>query len=418
MAVAAGAVTLACSGVGGFTATASAAPGNPIAGYWGVDSAGHVVSDGDALDLGDLSGVHLNAPIVGIAATTFGHGFWLAAADGGVFTFGDARYVGSAANLHLNAPIVGIASTGSGRGYWLVASDGGVFTFGDAKFFGSAGNLHLNAPIVGIASTHVDGYRLAASDGGVFTHGDATYSGRSTGYPTTAITTSPVGGYVLQSAGGGWLSSFGNASSCSREAVPQPRPDPTQPSFVGVAPAFAASNADPEGGRATEHCPNSTGGRTGTFRAPAHWRVETNGSEFGCFTQVFARDQVGGRPAPKGALVAKENSIQMRSTQMAGHRVFDVQVTGINCEVVATNSSFTVFGPPFTRTTPGDTPPFAGPFTLQAHGGTCTTEVRSNDDGRLVTTKTKTAGSYTMHIGAGMYWVSNTSRCTISVTAG
>ncbi len=371
-ALAASALTMAFAGVGGFVGTASAVMTTPIAGYWSVDAAGRVVSNGDALDLGDLRGVHLNAPIVGIATTSIG------------------------------------------RGYWLVAADGGVFTFGDARFFGSAGNLHLNAPVVGIAASRFGrGYRLAASDGGVFTYGDATFSGAARGYPTTAIATSPFGGYVLQSSGGGWLSAFGNASSCRTDAIVQPRPDPTRPSFVGVAAAFAATSADPEGGMATVHCPY-LGGATGAFRAPAHWRVQVSEGDSLCFTQVFALDRVGSRPVPTRALVAESGSIQMRSTQMAGHSVFDVHVLGTDCRMVATNSSFTVFGPPFTTSTPGDTPPFAGPFTLQAHGGTCTTEVRASDDGRLV--QTKTGSSYTMHVPAGFYWVSNSRRCTIAVS--
>jgi len=52
---------------------------------------------------------------------------------------------------HLNAPVVGIAATPDGRGYWLVASDGGVFSFGDAPFEGSMGGTRMNAPVVGIA---------------------------------------------------------------------------------------------------------------------------------------------------------------------------------------------------------------------------------------------------------------------------
>ena len=39
--------------------------------------------------------------------------------------------------MHLNKPIVGMAATPDGKGYWLVASDGGIFTFGDAAFYGS-----------------------------------------------------------------------------------------------------------------------------------------------------------------------------------------------------------------------------------------------------------------------------------------
>ena len=59
-------------------------------------------------------------------------GYVLAAADGGVFVFGRAFH-GSAAGLHLRAPIRGVASTPDGDGYWLVAADGGVFAFGTAR---------------------------------------------------------------------------------------------------------------------------------------------------------------------------------------------------------------------------------------------------------------------------------------------
>ncbi len=45
-----------------------------------------------------------------MAATPDGHGYWLVAADGGVFAFGDAAFAGSAGGLHLNAPIVGMAA--------------------------------------------------------------------------------------------------------------------------------------------------------------------------------------------------------------------------------------------------------------------------------------------------------------------
>ncbi|MDA8340662.1 MAG: hypothetical protein M0007_00310, partial [Actinomycetota bacterium] len=62
-----------------------------------------------------------------------------------------ATFLGSMGAKHLNAPIVGMAATPDGHGYWLVASDGGVFSFGDATFLGSMGAKHLNAPIVGMA---------------------------------------------------------------------------------------------------------------------------------------------------------------------------------------------------------------------------------------------------------------------------
>jgi hypothetical protein len=73
------------------------------------------------------------------------------ASDGGIFSFGDAGYFGSTGAVHLNKPIVGMAATPDGKGYWLVASDGGIFSFGDAGYFGSTGAVHLNKPIVGMA---------------------------------------------------------------------------------------------------------------------------------------------------------------------------------------------------------------------------------------------------------------------------
>ena len=63
------------------------------------------------------------------------------------------EFWGSTGSLHLNAPVVGMAATPSGEGYWLVAADGGIFCFGDAEFWGSTGSLHLNAPVVGMAAT-------------------------------------------------------------------------------------------------------------------------------------------------------------------------------------------------------------------------------------------------------------------------
>src|ERR1700722_12461712 len=64
-------------------------------------------------------------------------GYWTVAADGGVFSYGDAAFHGSTGADHLNAPVVGMAATPSSNGYWLVAADGGVFSFGDAQFYGS-----------------------------------------------------------------------------------------------------------------------------------------------------------------------------------------------------------------------------------------------------------------------------------------
>ena len=73
------------------------------------------------------------------------------AADGGIFSFGDAAFYGSTGAIHLNQPIVGMAATSDGKGYRLVAADGGIFSFGDATFYGSTGAIHLNRPIVGMS---------------------------------------------------------------------------------------------------------------------------------------------------------------------------------------------------------------------------------------------------------------------------
>ncbi len=81
-----------------------------------------------------------------------GKGYWLVAADGGIFSYGDATFYGSTGGMHLNQPIVGMAATPDGGGYWLVAADGGIFSYGDATFYGSTGGMHLNQPIVGMAA--------------------------------------------------------------------------------------------------------------------------------------------------------------------------------------------------------------------------------------------------------------------------
>jgi hypothetical protein len=80
--------------------------------------------------------VHLNAPVVGMAAGPH-VGYWLVASDGGVFNYGGVPFEGSTGGVRLNAPISAMAATSSGAGYWLVGSDNGIFTFGDARFFGS-----------------------------------------------------------------------------------------------------------------------------------------------------------------------------------------------------------------------------------------------------------------------------------------
>ncbi len=127
-------------------------------GLWLTDNLGDVYAVGDALYLGGMGGIHLNAPVVGIAAAASGQGYVLAASDGGTFNFGVGFFGSVPGSLkpgqHLVAPIVGIAVTHSGNGYWMVGADGGLFNYGDAPFLGSIytaiDGTPLNGPIVGI----------------------------------------------------------------------------------------------------------------------------------------------------------------------------------------------------------------------------------------------------------------------------
>ena len=187
-------------------------------GYWLVGADGGVFAFGDAPFVGSMGGQHLNAPIVGMAPTTDGQGYWLVASDGGVFSFGDAGFHGSMGGIALNAPVVGMAATDHG-GYWLVAGDGGVFSFGGASFYGSAGGTRLNAPVTGMAATADGrGYWLVGSDGGVFTYGDAAYLGSVPGQgitgqpPVVSIARTPTGsGYWLAGANGA-VYTYGDAT--------------------------------------------------------------------------------------------------------------------------------------------------------------------------------------------------------------
>ncbi len=191
----------------------------PNGGYWLVASDGGVFDFGGAPFYDSMGGQHLNAPVVGIAATSDGRGYWLVAADGGVFNFGDAKFYGSMGGLRLNAPVVGIAASSDGRGYWLVAADGGVFSFGDAPFVGSAGAIHLNAPMTGMAATPDDGgYWLVGADGGVFRYGDALYLGSVPGQgivgqpSVVGISRTPSGmGYWLVGSNGA-VYTYGDAT--------------------------------------------------------------------------------------------------------------------------------------------------------------------------------------------------------------
>jgi len=185
-------------------AKAHSAPLTPSPpGYWSVASDGGVFSYGAASFHGSTGGMHLNAPIVGMAATPSSNGYWLVASDGGIFAFGDAGFFGSMGGQHLNQPIVGMAATPDGQGYWLVAADGGIFAFGDAGFRGSMGGSPLNKPIVGMTATGTgNGYFLVASDGGIFAFGDSTFYGSMGGKP---LNQPIVGMAALANGTGYWM---------------------------------------------------------------------------------------------------------------------------------------------------------------------------------------------------------------------
>ena len=185
-------------------------------GYWTVASDGGVFTFGAVGYYRSLGGVHLDKPVVGMAATPSSRGYWLVAADGGIFTFGDAAFHGSTGGIRLDKPIVGMAATPDGGGYWLVASDGGVFAFGDAGFYGSMGGHPLDKPIVGMAATpDGGGYWLVAADGGIFSFGDAAFHGSTGGIrldkPIVGMATTPDGGGYWLVASDGGIFSFGNA---------------------------------------------------------------------------------------------------------------------------------------------------------------------------------------------------------------
>ena len=178
-------------------------------GYYETDSQGDVAAFGAATCYGDLSGIKLNKPIVGMAVDRQTGGYWLVAADGGVFAF-NAPYLGSMGDRPLHKPVIGMEANLNGTGYWLVASDGGVFSF-DVAFEGSMGGRPLNKPIVGIGlDRDTGGYWLVASDGGVFAF-NAPYDGSVAGIhlnqPVVGIApVSDGSGYRLIAADGGVFS--------------------------------------------------------------------------------------------------------------------------------------------------------------------------------------------------------------------
>jgi hypothetical protein len=186
----------------------AAPPQPPTAGYWEVAADGGIFTFGNAGFFGSMGGVHLNAPVVGMAVHLVNEnvdggagGYWEVAADGGIFSFGNAPFYGSMGRTHLNAPVVGMALDPVTGGYWEVASDGGIFSF-NAPFHGSASGMSPNSRIVGMAATpDGGGYWLAAANGAVFAFGDAGTFGSA----TNSLATPVVGITATVTGGGYWL---------------------------------------------------------------------------------------------------------------------------------------------------------------------------------------------------------------------
>ena len=184
-------------------------------GYWLVGRDGGIFSF-NAPFAGSTGNIHLNAPIVTMAAMPDGTGYWLVASDGGVFAFGNARFFGSLGGTHLNRPIVGAVAAPDGQGYWMVASDGGVFAFGSAAFFGSTGGMRLNKPIVSMAAARGgQGYWLVAADGGIFAFGSAPFFGsvgdRQLTAPIVSLLTTNIAGGYYEIGADGAVFAFGDA---------------------------------------------------------------------------------------------------------------------------------------------------------------------------------------------------------------
>ena len=59
---------------------------------------------------GSLGATPLISTVAGMASTPGGGGYWLATGDGGIFNFGSAPFYGSLSGIALNAPVIGIAA--------------------------------------------------------------------------------------------------------------------------------------------------------------------------------------------------------------------------------------------------------------------------------------------------------------------
>ena len=76
-------------------------------GYWILFANGTVTAFGSAVGRGGPTGaVGAYNPATAIFATADGSGYWVAAAGGGVFTYGSAPFDGDMSGAHLNSPII------------------------------------------------------------------------------------------------------------------------------------------------------------------------------------------------------------------------------------------------------------------------------------------------------------------------
>ena len=338
-------------------------------GYWLVAADGGIFTYGDAKFLGSAGGTHLDAPIVGMAATPDGDGYWLVAADGGIFTYGDAKFLGSAGGTHLDAPIVGMAATPDGDGYWLVAADGGIFTYGDAKFLGSAGGTHLDAPIVGMAATpDGDGYWLVAADGGIFTYGDAKFLGSAGGThldaPIVGMAATPDGdGYWLVAADGG-IFTYGDAKflgSAGGTHLDAP--------IVGMASNSASMNSSESGG--AEKAPTSASTST-TTASPSTTSAPPALSE-------GPKAQAASSSPPTTTIIVPSNGTTLSGTSAS----LDAAASGAN-GVAITKVQFVITGGTYSKSVIGTaTPTIYGYLyswnTTTVPGGTYTLQSLATD---------------------------------------
>ena len=138
---------LLLGGAGTWLFTAARAGG----GYFVCAGDGGVFALGDADFSGSTGNIHLNQPIVGMARTATTRGYWrrrpthspaprptpqTSHPDGGIFAFGDAHFSGSTANLHLDQPVVGMAASPTGNGYWLASATGACSRSGGRRSTG------------------------------------------------------------------------------------------------------------------------------------------------------------------------------------------------------------------------------------------------------------------------------------------